>query len=283
MNKHTSHWTRWGFAFFGGLLILINGALTFAFGYSYLGTAFGAGSLAFYAGAFYALLLFDAGYLSWFYTFIRTAESTGQRALALGMAVFSLMGSLAATLQQLATNATALVDLTEYHQAVGMVALGAMLFMTAAHIIATASYLLLDPRERVKQVMAGVRANALDDSLTAAEKLIALDHKEMIDIMSADVRADILAAIGFTADLRPVTRQNLLTPAPSNNGNTNHTPDIIEHMPPAKENPTTTPQPVTKAAPIVHAIPLDHQPVANGQETSGTTGHEPTGQPPVGK
>ena len=61
----------------------------------------------------------------------------------------------------------------------GYVALGAMLIMTAAHIVATAAYLLLDPRERVKQVMAGVRANALDDSLLAAEKLIALDHREI--------------------------------------------------------------------------------------------------------
>lgn len=260
MNKQTAHWTRWGFTIFGGLLILINSALTFAFGFTYMGTAFGTGDLAFYAGAFYALLLFDAGYICWFYTFIRTAESTGQRALALGMAIFSLMGSLSATLQQLATNATALVDLTAYHQAVGTVALGTMLFMTAGHIIATAGYLLLDPRERVKQVMAGIRANALDDSLTTAGKLIALDHKEIIDAMSADVRADILAALGFTADLQQLTAQTLL-PSP------NSLPLSATNEPEADSNPTDK-QSVQEAI-VPH-------PMAQQDETVSTAnGHEP--------
>ncbi|HSH05992.1 MAG TPA: hypothetical protein VLL52_25980 [Anaerolineae bacterium] len=213
MNKKTSYWTRWGFTVFGGLLVIINAALTFAFGYTYLGAAFGTGVVAAYAGAFYTLLLFDIGYLSWFWTFVRTAESTSQRALALGMAIFSLIGSLAATLQQLATNATALVDLSAYHQTVGMIALGTMLFMTTTHIIATAAYVLLDPRERVKQVMAAARATALDDSLAVAEKMIALDHKEMIDIMSANVRSDILASLGFTADLQHLTGPTA-SPAP---------------------------------------------------------------------
>jgi len=204
--KHQAHWVKWGFAIFGALLVLINAALTAAFGAAYLGTAFGTGDMTSWLGAAYALLIFDLGYIAWFYTFIRTAESTGQRALSLGLAIFSLLGSLSATLQQLATNATTLVDLTAYHDTVGVVALGAMLLMTTAHIISTAAYILLDPKEQVKQVMAGVKANALSDALTAAGKQLAIDNEIIVETFAADVRADILAIMGFTPELHQITK-----------------------------------------------------------------------------
>jgi hypothetical protein len=206
-----SNWARWGFKLFGLALIVINAALTFAFGYSYLGAAFGQGPIADYMGAFYALLLFDFGYLAWFFVYIRAAESTGQRSIAIGLTVFSLLGSLAATLQQLATNATALVDLREYHEAVGYVALGAMLLMTAGHIVSTAAYFLLDPREKVKQRMAEIKATLLDDSLDKAEKQIQIDQDQLIQHMSEDVRLDILDQLGFTHNLKPI-KQAVLPP-----------------------------------------------------------------------
>ena len=37
-----------------------------------------------------------------------------------------------------------------------------------------------------------------------------MDHKEVIDIMGADVRADILAALGFTTDLRQIANGTVL-------------------------------------------------------------------------
>ena len=204
MNK-SNHWPRWAFAIFGGLLVIINAALTFSFGFSYLGRSFGIGIVSDYVGALYALLIFDAGYLAWFYLYLRTAESTGQRSLAIGMAGFSLIGSLTATLQQLATNATGLVDLGSYHQAVGLVAMLVMLVATAAHVVACAAYLLLDPREKVRQMMAVARGEALEDSLQTAQRMIDIDHSQMVAQMAAVVRADVLGSLGFTQDVKQIT------------------------------------------------------------------------------
>ena len=217
MNK-VNHWPKWAFAIFGGLLVIINAALTFSFGFSYLGRSFGSGVLSDYVGAFYALLIFDAAYLSWFYTYLRTAESTGQRSLALLMAGFSLVGSLTATLQQLVTNATGLIDLGAYHQAVGLGALAVMVFMTSAHIISTAFYIYLDPREKVRQMRAIARGNALDDSLEGAQRLINIDHSQIVSQMAQEVRADVLGSLGFTHDVKHITapaqiEAKLTTPA----------------------------------------------------------------------
>lgn len=205
MNKNKSHWARWAFAIFGGLLIVINAALTFSFGYTYLGRSFGSGMMSDYAGAFYAILIFDAAYLAWFYTFLRTAESTGQRSLAVGMAGFSLLGSLSATLQQLATNANDLVDLSAYHQTVGLIALMIMLFMTAAHVLACAGYLLMSPQERVRQTMAQARGQALEDGLETATRMVNLDYEDIVGMMAIKIRTNILSDLGFTHDLKQIT------------------------------------------------------------------------------
>jgi hypothetical protein len=205
MSKKTNHWARWAFAIFGGLLIVINAALTFSFGYTYLGRSFGSGLMSDYAGAFYAILIFDAAYLAWFYTFLRTAESTGQRSLAVGMAGFSLLGSLSATLQQLATNANDLVDLSAYHQTVGLIALMIMLFMTAAHVLAMAGYFLMSPQERVRQTMAQARGQALEDGLETATRMVNLDYDEIVGMMALKIRTNILDDLGFTHDLKQIT------------------------------------------------------------------------------
>ncbi|HSH04277.1 MAG TPA: hypothetical protein VLL52_17335 [Anaerolineae bacterium] len=242
-NNKQNLWVMVAFGGFSGLLVLINAALTFAFGYTYLGAAFGDGMLSSYGGGIYTLLLLDAAYVVWFYVFLRLAVSTHQRSLSVGMAGLSLIGSLFATLQQLATNATALVDLTAYHQSVGMAAFVMLLIMTAAHILASASYLLLDPREKVRQMRAVVRGIALEDSLNAAEKMIAFDHQEIVSAMSANVRTDVLASLGFTGDL-----QQIAAPMELQSANDDH---LVADEPVLPTNPSIMAAESPVAPPIV--------------------------------
>jgi hypothetical protein len=217
---------KWFFKFFVLILVGINAALTFSFGYTYLGAAFGTGVAADYGGAVYALIIFDVAYLVWFLVFSRDAESVGQRAAAGLLAGVSLLGSIIATLNQLALNSFGLVDLSGYHETIGLLALIAMLAITAGHIIGMAAYALMAPgewqlqtaineaaedasengrvRQQVREKAKSIRESVTNQALSQLEARVQVDTDLLVHHMADRMRRQLLSEFGFTADVRPV-------------------------------------------------------------------------------
>jgi hypothetical protein len=226
---------RWAFKGFIGTLILINLILTAVFGFSYLGPAFGDSFVADYAGAAYAVLLFDLAFLAWFYTYLWIAESGEQRSIAIGLSVASLLGSTMATLQQLGINAVGLVDLSAHHETVGMIALLVTLTMTALHIIGGMAYTYFAPAENKRQhdiderteiasaqqgvndqlraakiklvkAQGKIQADAMEDAVPELERRMRERMSGIVDRLTADHERNLLAMLGFTPDGKQVGR-----------------------------------------------------------------------------
>ena len=206
MNTKKSPTVVWLFSAVVIVLTIINAALTWQFGSLYFAAAFSIGVLGTFMAGFYSLLIFDVAYITWFYTYLRGSHGKWQRALSLLMAILALGGSIMATVNQLVVNSFGLVDLTEYQDAVGFVALGTMIVITALHIIAFAGFILLDPKERVKTEGANILSEVIEDALLEMRNRLNADKTVLVDQISADYRVEMLTALGFTRDLKFVGR-----------------------------------------------------------------------------
>jgi len=204
MNNNSSPLIKWAFVGFGITVGIINALLTAVFSYTYLPAAFGqaSGVFAQYAAAAYGLLIMDVAYVAWFYVYLRLAESKGQRDLAIAVSIVALLTSIMATVTQLVTNSFGLVDLSAYQETVGVVSLTLMIVVTALHIVAFASYTLLDPRERVKTEAAKIKAAVLENSLNQMRSRVDNDTDAVVDAFAGRIRKDVLRQLGFTPDLR---------------------------------------------------------------------------------
>ena len=263
MNSSKSPIIAWGFTITGGILAIVNAALTFSFGSTYFSSAFGTGVMASYLAGAYALLIFDIGYLSWFAVHLRTAHGRPQRALSLAMAILSLLGSIMATVTMLTLNSANLIDLSAYDSGIGIIALLAMILATAAHIIAGAGFILSDPRERVKTEGANVLSDVIEDSLREMRVRLNADKDILIDHISADYRAEMLTALGFTNELEKAGTQKRLP-----------VPDTQAHALPETHEPIpeVTPPPQQPTEPKIITIP---EVVVNG---NGKTVNFPQGK-----
>jgi hypothetical protein len=194
------------FGAFTVALLLVNAALTAAFSFTYLPAAFGDpnGAFAPYLAAVYGLLLMDIGFIAWFSVFKRMAETKTQRAVSILMAVLSLAASIMATLTQLAISSFGLVDLTAYHDGIGMTALILMLVATAAHIIAFAVFQLKGADEEIRQKSVDLKAEMLTTSLTKLEDRVKKDADIIVDTLSHFMRREVLAQMGFDEDVKMV-------------------------------------------------------------------------------
>lgn len=210
------------FLFYGvlGVILLLNATMTAVFGWRNLWPAFGDDSLLPHiAGALYSLVIFDLAAAGYFMAYKRAAETSWQRFLTLSIAALCLAGSIFATVEQLASTAFGLAVLSGYAELIQFVALVLMIGLTAVHSIMAAVYGLLSIAERTRGKAITLKADMIDDALDEVETRVMADKGVIVDAMAADVRRDVLAALGFTPELKkmiPATASTVDTAASAN-------------------------------------------------------------------
>ena len=193
------------FLFYGvlGIILLLNATMTAVFGWRNLWPAFGGDSLLPHiAGALYSLVIFDLAAAGYFMAYKRAAETSWQRFLTLTIAGLCLAGSIFATVEQLASTAFGLSVLSGYGELIQFVALVFMIGLTAVHSIMAAVYGLLSIAERTRGKAITLKADMIDDALDEVETRVMADKGVIVDAMAADVRRDVLAALGFAPELK---------------------------------------------------------------------------------
>lgn len=202
------------FGLFVVILQTVNMWLTAQFGYTYISQAFGENVASGILGSLYMILIADVAAIIWFFVFMKASESVVQRVISLGMAFLALGFSIMATLVQLVTNATSLVELpTAITSAVGLVALVFMLVLTASHIVSIAVYTLTNPEEFTRQWAMNLKAQVIDESLkTARKQIINEDKRFLVDHIREEVRGQVLEELGFQRDLTYTGYTQLVDP-----------------------------------------------------------------------
>lgn len=193
------------FLFYGvlGVILLLNATMTAVFGWRNLWPAFGGDSLLPHiAGALYALVIFDFAAAGYFMAYKRAAETSWQRFLTVSIAALCLAGSIFATVEQLASTAFGLAVLSGYAELIQFVALVFMIGLTAVHSIMAAVYGLLSIAERTRGKAITLKADMIDDVLQEVDTRVMADKGVIVDAMAADARREVLAALGFTPELK---------------------------------------------------------------------------------
>ena len=210
------------FLFYGvlGVILLLNATMTAVFGWRNLWPAFGGDSLLPHiAGALYALVIFDFAAAGYFMAYKRAAETSWQRFLTVSIAALCLAGSIFATVEQLASTAFGLAVLSGYAELIQFVALVFMIGLTAVHSIMAAVYGLLSIAERTRGKAITLKADMIDDVLQEVDTRVMADKGVIVDAMAADARREVLAALGFTPELKkmiPATASTVDTAASAN-------------------------------------------------------------------
>lgn len=245
MNTSKNPTVGWLFKIVGIVLALINAVLTFQFGSQYFAAAFTVGIIGTYLAGFYALLIMDIAYITWFSVHLRNSTGKNQRALAALMAAVSLMGSILATVNQLIVNSFGLADFTQYQEGIGTASLIAMIILTAAHIIAFAAFILFDPQEQVKTQGAETLSEVIEDALSELKLRMNSDKDILIDHISAGYRVELLTALGFTSDLQQVGKGETAAP--------------VQVAASGQPSPTLKPTAVTgnEKGKVVHSVTMD--------------------------
>src|SRR5690606_29654506 len=152
---------------FGGLVIVLNASETALFGATYLPAAFGNpdNGISQLLAAGYVLLMLDAGYIVWFKVWLQGDQATSQRDIALLLSVVSLIGSIFATVTQLATNTSLAPYLIPYRDTIGTIAFFVILAVTVAHIIGFAYYQYANPKQQIATKTAKIQGAVIDSAL----------------------------------------------------------------------------------------------------------------------
>ncbi len=198
MKQNYQGVVNWALAGFSIAVILINAALSYAFGRIYLGAAFGIqGWMGSIVGGLYAVLVADVAFLVWFWAYKRTADTRNQRSMSLLFGCMALGLSIAMSVNQLAVHSYGLVDLTAYHDSVGLLALTVVIVVTAVHIAGSAAFNLSDAAESVKGKSADIRAKLVDESLQGVESSMDDIRVEVVRELQKQMRRDVLMEMGF--------------------------------------------------------------------------------------
>lgn len=254
MNTSKNPTVGWLFKIVGIVLALINAVLTFQFGSQYFSAAFTVGIIGQYLAGFYALLIMDIAYVTWFAVHLRNSTGKNQRSLAALMAAVSLIGSILATVNQLIVNSFGLADFTQYQEGIGTASLIAMIILTAAHIIAYAAFIVFDPQEQVKTQGAETLSEVIEDALSELKLRMNNDKNILIDHISAGYRVELLTTLGFTSDLQQVGK-----------GETLATPSPIATVAASSDTPAPS---VKQAGEVVHSVTMDSTPTKREGETT---------------
>lgn len=211
MKNNSSPIVKWLFSIVAIVMAAINAALTFSFGFTYFGPAFGSSFLADYLAGFYALLIMDVAYLTWFWVYLSGSNGRYQRSLSFLMASVSLVASIMATINQLIVGGFNLVDLSQYQNGVGTASLVSMVVLTAAHIISFAGFILFDPLQRVKTEAADSLSDVLEDAIQEAKTLVARDKDRLVADMSHQMREQVLLSLGYSRELKRIGDSDAVT------------------------------------------------------------------------
>lgn len=189
---------RWCLLLFAVAIVCVNGLLSFAFGFAYLGAAFGLGGwLSSVVGGVFAVLVADVAFLVWFWSYRRIANTIAQRSLSLVVGGVSLGLSIAMSVNQLAVNSYGLVDLSAYHERVGFVALTVVIVVTALHIAALAVFSLADAGELAINRSIDIRARLVEESLAGVERSLDGVRADLVRELQDQVRRDVVAGLGL--------------------------------------------------------------------------------------
>ncbi|MCL4872005.1 MAG: hypothetical protein KJ063_23845 [Anaerolineae bacterium] len=204
--------TKWLLIIFGALVIVLNAAETALFGATYLPAAFGnpANGISSLLAAGYVLLMLDVGFLVWFKVWLSGEQATAQRDVAISLAVMALIGSIMATVTQLATNTTLASFLLPYRDIIGTIAFFVVVGVTVAHIVGLAVYKYKEPEQQIATKTAKIQGDVIDDALKELETRANADKDILVDILAREFRVDMLNALGFSQELKRVGKQPVL-------------------------------------------------------------------------
>lgn len=202
MNKHSSSSAiaRGALVLFAITVVVVNAAVTWQFGSYYLNSAFGIqrGELASIAGGAYALLFLDVASLVWLFAYMRLAETSTQRGLALSGAAIAFGGSLLATAYMLAQGTAGV--LATYADAVSTASQLAMIAIVVIHAIALTIYTLKSRAEAVTQTQINAASEATARALSQAETNVQNMVPRLANDISAAIEAQILSSLNFNRD-----------------------------------------------------------------------------------
>lgn len=207
-----SNITKWLLIIFGALVIVLNAAETALFGATYLPAAFGnpANGISSLLAAAYCLLMLDVAYLVWFKVWLSGEQATAQRDAAISLAVIALIGSIMATVTQLATNTGLAAFLVPYRDAIGTIAFFVVVGVTVAHIVGLAVYKYKEPEQQIANKTAKIQGDVIDSALKELENRANADKDILVDILAREFRVDMLNALGFSQELKRVGKQPVL-------------------------------------------------------------------------
>ena len=208
--------TKWLLLLFGALVVLLNAAETALFGATYLPAAFGNpnNGLSALLAAGYVLLMLDVAYVIWFKVWLSGEQATAQRDTALALAVLSLIGSIMATVTQLATNTTLAPYLIPYRATIGTIAFFVILAVTVAHIVGLAVYKYSEPDQQIATKTAKIQGTVIRQALKELETRANEDKDVLVDILAREFRVDMLDALGFSQKLKRIGKQQTLLTDP---------------------------------------------------------------------
>ena len=202
--------TKWMLLFFGALVLIANAYETYQFGANYIAGAFGAEDepIARLAAGAYVLLMLDAAFMVWFAVWLAGEQSTEQRDVALILAITALVGSIAATVTQLAINTTLAPYLIPFRPTIGTIAFFLILLVTVGHILGLAAHKYFTPSQRVASKTAEIQANVINDALKELEAQARKDADIVVNVLAGEFRLDLLNALGFSGDLQRIGKGN---------------------------------------------------------------------------
>jgi len=191
---------QWAFLLFAFIVVAVNTAVTWQFGALYLRSAFNIVdpfTAAIFGGA-YAVIMLDVGALVWLATYMRAAETTSQRALALVSAIISFSGSLVATAYMLSTNTAGV--LATHATGVASAAQIGMILVVILHAVGASVYMLTAAGETVLQATIDARSTAVGKAVQQAKNDVQNEVPLLASMIGDVLKTQILAELGFTRE-----------------------------------------------------------------------------------
>lgn len=240
--------TKWLLMGFGALVIILNATETALFGATYLPAAFGTpgNGISEILAACYVLLMLDAAYIVWFKVWLQGDQATSQRDVALALSVISLIGSIFATVTQLATNTTLAPYLIPYRDTIGTIAFFVILAVTVAHIVGFAYYQYSNPKQQIATKTAKIQGTVITSALEELETRANQDKDILVDILAREFRVDMLNSLGFSQDLKRQGKNAAALPVPVQSENIPQEmelDDLVEYLVDERLKAQATPYP----------------------------------------
>lgn len=179
----TAHKTRAGaFTAFGFVILLVNAALTFLFGYTFCGDALGS---AFWGGVM-CTLFFDLAALAWYTARRHRGLSSEQRALANVLSVTTIVSSTLVSVIQVMMSIR-VVDLTSWHDPIGIFGVALVTLMAGANFIGLFAFQYFATAERAMEQAEELQARSASHKQALISEVHERTMKRTNDILMAKI------------------------------------------------------------------------------------------------